>query len=179
MRMGKRATLFVAAALLVTVLAVLPWSGWLVRLQLRVASGGSLPHLASGHNPTAKERTRAIQTAAAHPCDFPLQLAAAFQSRPGIGSPVDFSKPSAYLAPSAESKATQAARVLWGMRDRFPNSPSLYANTLRLLTADAVRIHRESDIAELEPKTDAAAQKYSTIWSWAYLDTFDEAAATG
>ncbi len=182
MRMGKRTASFACAATVIAVLACLPWSGWLVRLQLRAAAGGEMPNWAAGKTPTAGERERERQTASAHPGDFPLQLAAASQTRPGMWPESRDGRP--MPDPTEETAATQTARSLWNLRTRFADNPSLYANLLRYLTADGVRIHREAELQELEPPSKETASVFRRGSARPqntpeYLAWFDEAAAEG
>jgi hypothetical protein len=182
MQVGRRTGAFIVAASLTAILACLPWSGWLVRQQLRAAVGGSLSNAAAGKTPTSAEREQERQTASAYPDDFPLQLAVNFPNRPGILSAPENAPSRTPL--NGESDATQAAQSLWNLRSRFSREPSLYANILRYMTMDAVRIRRETELQELEPESKRNTSSQGKISSRpqntpAYLSLFDEASAIG
>jgi hypothetical protein len=143
---GKR--LFLGAAALVAALTVIPATGWLVRAQLAMVSGGSMPGLApligtfgSSGADAAPERPVSVGPAD----DYRLHLAAAVETAPptltyGAGRP----------RPAIIDRRTLA---LTQLRDRFDDQPGLHAHILRYLSLGDLKVGRdiEQDLISRSP----------------------------
>jgi len=141
--------------LAITVLTLLPQTGWLVRAQLRTATGITLP-LPQGVT-TVSDTARFAQVLQAHPNDYLLQLGGALHGFSQREIQQILSEP---LPPSHEQ-----VQRLSQLEARFPDKPSLFAHQLRLLTMGSVRLKRHAEQFILEaPHTEKEMESWRSSW---------------
>ena len=154
----------VAAAALAGV-TLLPQTGWLVRQQVQAVFTGpvSLAGLETV-NQRALERQEA--EAAAHPANFPLQMALATRR--------NTSKSTAGTVNERKLAALQTLKA------DYPDQPSLLAAILRTLSQDTVNLSGRHDQYELQPPTEGAPKEKPVVpIPPAALAVWEDAAQTG
>ena len=165
---AKKARL--AAALVVTAalagVVVNRSTGWIVRQQVSAAWSGLLPAGAIEAR-AARGEARVERLAAAHPEDFPLQLAVAHRSSGPLGTewPKD---------------ATVVAR-LNALESRNPNQPLFFAATLRYLCLTRMKLDERKEQKLLEPESSKARSEWKkgVPVDAATLAEWDSAASAG
>jgi hypothetical protein len=116
---------------------------------------------------TSADAERALRAVAnRHPDDYPIQLAQAIREADA-------------LPDRSASRWEGYMQRLHALTPKFPDSPSLYANLLRLATRGAVRLNRPEEEAQVTDDPNLRNVRNAARSSAAALAQFDQDAAAG
>jgi hypothetical protein len=134
-KMNKRTKIgFSAAAALMLLLIVLPFTGWIVRQQLRFIGGRATPGFQSFDNGRGNVTQHRHAVAQAHPENYQFQLVDALDEGSADKTPTEGKPVQSHIVPR-----------LVELRSRFGDKASLNAHILRYLTTGDLKLSRNEE----------------------------------